>query len=349
VGVGAVGSLRVCCLRPGAGSSQKLCLVHVLAMRKAGPAATLGVAGRAAGASCARGWMRELVPHPCWLAMLVSSECMYTLLPTGRSAVQPQLNQCWSVCCNALFCCSCATVCLCAPLQAGLSDPDIFFTDRPRESGLGQRNKEYLSIWADDCPVLPAGPPAGSNPSFGGRPAAAAAGSSDGGGMRTPLQCYVDLMVAFREEFAVHLGTLIEEVVVGSGPCGELRYPSYVEANGWRFPGVGEFQCYDRCVTQSDDEAISFCLGGPFSCRAVASFDGGVTQNGCVTQNNFDLFWWFFSCRALASCSASTSRQNTMRFERLLLLSVLPAVGHLLHHPSVAGLRPALTQADTLA
>lgn len=25
---------------------------------------------------------------------------------------------------------------------------------------------------------------------------------------------------------------------MGSGPCGELRYPAYVEANGWRFPGV---------------------------------------------------------------------------------------------------------------
>ncbi len=26
--------------------------------------------------------------------------------------------------------------------------------------------------------------------------------------------------------------------MVGSGPCGELRYPSYLEGNGWRFPGV---------------------------------------------------------------------------------------------------------------
>lgn len=42
------------------------------------------------------------------------------------------------------------------------------------------------------------------------------------------------------------LGTVIDEVVVGTGPCGELRLPSYVEANGWRFPGAGEFQCYDR-------------------------------------------------------------------------------------------------------
>lgn len=180
------------------------------------------------------------------------------------------------------------------PTQAGLADPDIFFTDRPRESGLGQRNKEYISIWADDCAVLPAAQrqhqhssssssmtPAGqgfSTPSRGaagsaGAPAggfaavspsgsfaslrqaaaAAAAGgggisssSSGGCGMRTPLQCYAEFMAAFRDEFAGQLGCLIEEVVVGSGPCGELRYPSYVEANGWRFPGVGEFQCYDR-------------------------------------------------------------------------------------------------------
>lgn len=42
------------------------------------------------------------------------------------------------------------------------------------------------------------------------------------------------------------LGAFVEDIVIGSGPCGELRFPSYVEANGWKFPGVGEFQCYDR-------------------------------------------------------------------------------------------------------
>lgn len=42
------------------------------------------------------------------------------------------------------------------PPQAGQSDPDIFFTDRPRNcsAGLGQRNKEYVSFWADEEPVL---------------------------------------------------------------------------------------------------------------------------------------------------------------------------------------------------
>ncbi|CAA3014642.1 beta-amylase 3, chloroplastic-like [Olea europaea subsp. europaea] len=40
---------------------------------------------------------------------------------------------------------------------------------------------------------------------------------------------------------------LFQEIQVGLGPCGELRYPSYPESNGtWRFPRIGEFQCYDK-------------------------------------------------------------------------------------------------------
>lgn len=31
-------------------------------------------------------------------------------------------------------------------------------------------------------------------------------------------------MVAFRDAFCEQLGSLIEEVVVGTGPCGELRW-----------------------------------------------------------------------------------------------------------------------------
>lgn len=38
---------------------------------------------------------------------------------------------------------------------------------------------------------------------------------------------------------------LITEITVGMGPAGELRYPSYPEGL-WSFPGVGEFQCYDK-------------------------------------------------------------------------------------------------------
>ncbi|KAK9828096.1 hypothetical protein WJX81_003753 [Elliptochloris bilobata] len=105
-------------------------------------------------------------------------------------------------------------------LKAGEQDPDLFFTDRPREGARGHRNREYISFFADEAPRALAG--------------------------RSPLECYGDLMRAFRDAFRAELGGLIEEVVVGAGPCGELRFPSYPEANGWRFPGVGEFQCYDR-------------------------------------------------------------------------------------------------------
>lgn len=42
----------------------------------------------------------------------------------------------------------------------------------------------------------------------------------------------------------------MQEIQVGMGPCGELRYPSYPESNGtWRFPGIGEFQCYDKVIS----------------------------------------------------------------------------------------------------
>jgi hypothetical protein len=53
-------------------------------------------------------------------------------------------------------------------------------------------------------------------------------------------------MASFRDAFSWELGSVVEEVIVGAGPCGELRMPSYLEANGWRFPGTGEFQCFDR-------------------------------------------------------------------------------------------------------
>ena len=45
------------------------------------------------------------------------------------------------------------------------------------------------------------------------------------------------------------------------GPAGELRYPSYPESNGtWRFPGIGEFQCYDRVRYVEPSALASFFL-----------------------------------------------------------------------------------------
>ena len=45
---------------------------------------------------------------------------------------------------------------------------------------------------------------------------------------------------------------------MGMGPAGELRYPSYPEGDGrWRFPGVGEFQCYDRFMLANLKESAA--------------------------------------------------------------------------------------------
>ncbi|KAH7833956.1 hypothetical protein Vadar_011365 [Vaccinium darrowii] len=99
-------------------------------------------------------------------------------------------------------------------------NPDLVYTDRS-----GRRNPEYVSLGCDSLAVLRG---------------------------RTPIQVYSDYMRSFRDRFQDYLGDVIVEVQVGMGPCGELRYPSYPESNGtWRFPGIGEFQCYDKYMRAS--------------------------------------------------------------------------------------------------
>ena len=97
-------------------------------------------------------------------------------------------------------------------MQCGEEDPSLFCTDRPRDGLPGKSNNEYISLFADQAIVLHG---------------------------RTALECYGDFMHAFREAFIDDIGAAIHEIAVGGGPCGELRYPSYVETQGWRFPGVG--------------------------------------------------------------------------------------------------------------
>lgn len=58
-------------------------------------------------------------------------------------------------------------------------------------------------------------------------------------GLRTPLDCYRDFIAAFAKACAQYLGSTIGEIQAGMGPCGELRYPSYMMSRGWNYPGVG--------------------------------------------------------------------------------------------------------------
>jgi len=95
---------------------------------------------------------------------------------------------------------------------------------------LGHMDREYISLSVDELPVCKG---------------------------RTPVQCYRDVIEAFCEHFKQHLGSTIVEMQVGLGPCGELRYPSYRMSKGlWNFPGMGEFQCYDKHMLKMLEVAV---------------------------------------------------------------------------------------------
>ncbi|BBM97603.1 beta-amylase [Marchantia polymorpha subsp. ruderalis] len=111
------------------------------------------------------------------------------------------------------------------------SNNDLVYTDK-----YGNRNYEYLSLGCDSLPVLKG---------------------------RTPVQVYSDFMRSFRDTFKDLLGDTVIEIQVGMGPAGELRYPGYPEQNGrWRFPGIGEFQCYDKYMIASLKSAAE-AIGKP--------------------------------------------------------------------------------------
>ncbi|XP_074279875.1 beta-amylase 7 [Silene latifolia] len=118
-------------------------------------------------------------------------------------------------------------VCIPLPLwvaEIGHSNPDIFFTDKE-----GRRNTECLSWGVDKERVLRG---------------------------RTAIEVYFDFMRSFRIEFDEFFEDgIISMVVVGLGPSGDLRYPSYPVKHGWRYPGVGEFQCYDQYLLKSLQKA----------------------------------------------------------------------------------------------
>ncbi|ONK79920.1 uncharacterized protein A4U43_C01F11820 [Asparagus officinalis] len=105
-------------------------------------------------------------------------------------------------------------------LEIGKDNQDIFFTDRE-----GRRNTECLSWGIDKERVLKG---------------------------RTGIEVYFDFMRSFRMEFSdLFEEGLISAVEIGLGASGELKYPSFPERLGWRYPGVGEFQCYDRYLQQN--------------------------------------------------------------------------------------------------
>eukprot|EP00931_Biecheleriopsis_adriatica_P060881 TRINITY_DN36572_c0_g1_i1.p1 TRINITY_DN36572_c0_g1~~TRINITY_DN36572_c0_g1_i1.p1 ORF type:complete len:857 (-),score=154.33 TRINITY_DN36572_c0_g1_i1:44-2614(-) len=86
----------------------------------------------------------------------------------------------------------------------------------------GEASEECLSLAADTAAAFP-----GANRA------------------RTALDCYGDFTAAFARSCAEHMGVTITEIQVSMGPCGELRYPSYLLSKGWSYPGVGLVMAHD--------------------------------------------------------------------------------------------------------
>ncbi|XP_010676684.2 beta-amylase 8 isoform X1 [Beta vulgaris subsp. vulgaris] len=122
-------------------------------------------------------------------------------------------------------------------LEIGKDNQDIFFTDRE-----GRRNTECISWGIDKERVLRG---------------------------RTGIEVYFDFMRSFRSEFDdIFGGGYITAVEIGLGASGELKFPAFPERLGWRYPGIGEFQCYDRYLQQNLRKAAklrghSFWARGP--------------------------------------------------------------------------------------
>ncbi|KAK9102782.1 hypothetical protein Sjap_020036 [Stephania japonica] len=96
-------------------------------------------------------------------------------------------------------------------MEIGKDNQDIFFTDRE-----GRRNTECLSWGIDKERVLKG---------------------------RTGTEVYFDLMRSFRMHFDdLFAEGLISAVEIGLGLSVELKYPSFAERMGWRYPCIGEFQ-----------------------------------------------------------------------------------------------------------
>ncbi|CAL5229063.1 g12313 [Coccomyxa viridis] len=181
----------------------------------------------------------------------------------------------------------------------GRDDPDIYYTDRA-----GTRNKECLSLGCDDKPL------------FSGR---------------TPLQLYRGFIEAFADNFDYLFGDVITEITVGLGPAGELRYPSYPEGDGrWRFPGVGEFQCFDAYMLASLQSAAEAAghpewgYDGPHDCGNYnsAAWETGffVSDGGSwnTEYGHFFLSWYSrqllqHADRVLGAAAAALNKRGRPR------------------------------------
>ncbi|CAN4075834.1 unnamed protein product [Withania somnifera] len=187
-------------------------------------------------------------------------------------------------------------------LEIGKDNQDIFFTDRQ-----GRRNTECLSWGIDKERVLRG---------------------------RTAIEVYFDLMRSFRTEFDdLFRDGLISAVEIGLGAAGELKYPSFSERMGWRYPGIGEFQCYDKYSLQNLRKAAtsrghSFWAKGPDN---AGYYNSKPHETGFFCERgDYDSYYGRFFLRwyrqVLIDHADNVLSLATLAFEGLQIVVKIPAI-----------------------
>jgi len=140
----------------------------------------------------------------------------------------------------------------------GQSNPSIYFIDRETSA-----DDEYLTFGVDNMSL------------FQGR---------------TAVEIYRDYMQSFADTFSSFIPGVINQVQVGMGPAGELRYPGYqLQNNKWTYCGIGEFQCYDSYLL-ADLKNYSTVMnqpqwgnGGPSN---AGTYDNHPSDTGFFSNGN---------------------------------------------------------------
>lgn len=187
-------------------------------------------------------------------------------------------------------------------LEIGKENQDIFFTDRE-----GRRNTECLSWGIDKKRVLKG---------------------------RTGIEVYFDFMRSFRIEFDdLFAEGHISAVEIGLGASGELKYPSFSERMGWRYPGIGEFQCYDKYSQQNLRKAAkqrgqSFWARGPDNAGHYCSRPHETVffcERGDYDSyyGRFFLHWY---SQSLIDHADNVLSLATLAFEETRIIVKIPAV-----------------------
>ncbi|KAL8150496.1 hypothetical protein V2J09_020304 [Rumex salicifolius] len=187
-------------------------------------------------------------------------------------------------------------------LEVGKENQDIFFMDRE-----GRRNTDCLSWGIDKERVLRG---------------------------RTGAEVYFDFMRSFRTEFDdMFAEGRISSVEIGLGASGELTYPSFSESMGWSYPGIGEFQCYDRYLQQNLRKAAklrghSFWARGPDNAGQYNSrpHETGFFCDGGDYDSYYGRFFLRWYAQTMICHTSDVLTFASLAFEGTQIVVKIPAI-----------------------